>query len=129
MEIEVSVSVIHLKRAFRRLLARLHDESEAGSDSVIFSANGDSLEIAAGATSEILSATVAHPGRACVPHPVFCGIARTLRFHRGRVIAFAFSPGALRIGRTDYRHPSIAVLAPGGGQAIIGTKPAKPQHL
>jgi hypothetical protein len=32
MEIEVRVCLIDLKRAFRRLIARLPDESEAGAD-------------------------------------------------------------------------------------------------
>ncbi len=47
----------------------------------------------------------------------------------GRVIAISFSSGALRIDRTDYRHPNISVRASGRGQAIVGTKPAKLQNL
>jgi hypothetical protein len=129
MEIEVRMSLIDLKRAVRRLLARLPDESEAGGDFVVFSARGSSLDMVMGATSEVLSATVVHPGHARVPSPVFRGIARTLRFHCGRVIMIAFSPGSLRIDRTDHRHPSISVLAPDAGQAIAGTKPAKLQTL
>jgi hypothetical protein len=70
-----------------------------------------------------------HPGTARVPYPVFCGIARTLQFYRGRVIAIAFSPGILRIDRTVYRHPNISVPVPGRGRAIIGPKLAKLQNL
>jgi hypothetical protein len=58
MEVEVRVSLINLKRAFRRLLARLPDESEAGSDFIVFSASGNRLDIVVGGTSEVLSATV-----------------------------------------------------------------------
>jgi hypothetical protein len=129
MEVEVRVSLIDLKRAFHRLLARLPDESEAGGDFIVFSASGDRLDIVAGGTSEVLSASVVYPGQARVPCPVFRGIARTLRFYRRGVIAIALSPGSLRIDRTDYRHTSISVLAPGRGRAIVGTKPAKLQNL
>jgi hypothetical protein len=41
----------------------------------------------------------------------------------------SFSLGSLRIDQTDYRHPSISVLALDGGKAITGTKPAKLQNL
>jgi hypothetical protein len=123
------VSLIDLKRAFRRLLARLPDESEAGRDFIVFSASGNSLDIVVGGTSEVLNATVDHPGHARIPYPVFRGIARSMRFHCDRVIVIAFSPGTFRIDRTDYRHPNISVLAPDAGQAIAGTKPAKLQNL
>jgi len=113
MGIEVRVRLIDLKRAFRRLLARLPDESEAGGNFVVFSASGDSLDMVVGGTSEVLSANVVHPGQARVSYPVFCGIARTLRFHRAGVIAIVLSPGSFRIDRTDYRHPTISVLGPG----------------
>jgi hypothetical protein len=88
----------------------------------------DRLDIVVGGTSEVLNASVVHPGQATVPSPVFRGIARTLRFHHGGVITIALSPGSLRIDRTDYRHPSISVLAPSRGQAIDGTNPAKLQN-
>jgi hypothetical protein len=129
MEIAVRVSLIDLKRAFRRLLARLPDESEAGGDFVFFNADGNSLNIVAGETSETLNATVMRPGQARVPSIVVCGIARTLRFYRGRVIVISFSPEAVRIDRTDYRHPTISVLAPSGGQVVVVTKPAKLHNL
>jgi hypothetical protein len=103
------VSLIDLKRAFRRLLARLPDESEAGGDFIVFSASGDRLEIVVGGTSEVLSASVVHPGQARVPCPVFRGIAKTLRFYRGRTVTVVSSKGLLKIGRTEFRHPNISV--------------------
>src|SRR5579864_2584743 len=99
MDVAVVVSLIDLKRAFRRLLARLPDESEAGGDFVVFSASGNSLDMVVGGTSEVLSASVVLPGEARVPSPVFRGIARTLRFHRGRTVTVASSTGLLRIAR------------------------------
>jgi hypothetical protein len=39
VEIEVRVSLIELKRAFGRLLARLPDDSEAGGDFIVFNAS------------------------------------------------------------------------------------------
>ena len=126
--IEVRVRLIDLKSAFRRLIARLPDESEAGADFVVFRTGADHLEIVSGGTSETLKASVVHSGQARVPCPVFRGIARTLRFHHGTVIMISFLPRSLRIDQTDYRHPNISVLALDGGQAITGTKPAKPQN-
>jgi hypothetical protein len=111
MEIEVWVSLIDLKRAFRRLLARLPDEPEAGGDFIFFSASGNSLDIVVGRTSEVLNATVVHPGQARVPCAVFRGIARTLRFYRMCSVQLACSAEVFRIGRTGFRHPSISALA------------------
>jgi hypothetical protein len=71
MGIEVRVCLIDLKHAFRRLIARLPDESEAGADFIVFRAVADHLEIVSGGTSETLSATVVHLGKAGVPCPVF----------------------------------------------------------
>ena len=62
MGIEVRVCLIDLKRAFRRLIARLPDESEAGADFIVFKADADHLEIVSGGTSETLRASVAYPG-------------------------------------------------------------------
>lgn len=129
MEIEVLVNLVDLKRAFRRLLTRLPDESEAGGEFIVFGAGRKTLEITAGATSEVLTATVMHPGHARVPSTVFRGIARVLRFYRGRTVTVAVKEGLIRIARTDFRHPRIYVLARGPGQPIVGTKPAKPQKL
>jgi hypothetical protein len=54
MEIEVHVRLIDLKSAFRRLIARLPDESEAGAEFIVFSADADRLNIVSGGTSETL---------------------------------------------------------------------------
>jgi hypothetical protein len=129
MGIEVRVRLIDLKRAFRRLIARLPDESAAGVDFIVFSASGNSLDIAVGGTSEVLNASVVHPGQARVPCPVFRGIARSLRFHHGRVIMLALWPRALTIDRTEYRHPSIIITASARGKQSLRTKPAKLQNL
>jgi hypothetical protein len=109
MGIEVRVCLIDLKRAFRRLIARLPDESEAGADFIVFRAVADHLDIVSGGTSESLKASVAYPGEARVPCPVFRGIARTLRFHRGKTASVASSKGLLSICRTEFRHPNISV--------------------
>jgi hypothetical protein len=89
MDIAVVVSLIDLKRAIRRLLARLPYESKAGSDFIVLSASGNSLEIAVGGTLEVLSATVVHPGRARPPYPVFSRIARTQEFLTLRYVSLA----------------------------------------
>src|SRR6266576_3027557 len=99
MDVEFNVSLIELKRAFRRLSARLPDEYEAGAEFVLFIVHDSDLEILAQETVEGLVVAVAHPGRAIVPFPVFRGIARTIRFYRGTSVRFTFSPEALRINR------------------------------
>ena len=119
MEIEVYVSLRDLKRAIRRLMTRLCDEAEAGSQLIVFSAQKNSLEIVAGETSEILSVIVVHGGRATVPYAFFVGIARILRFHCGDRITLVLSTGVFRIDRTEYRHPSITVLDRSGEQAVF----------
>lgn len=129
MEIEVRVNLVDLKRAFRRLSTRLPDESEIGADFIDFNAREKTVEIVVGGTFEVLNATVVHPGQGRVPCPVFRGIARTLRFYRGKFITIAFLAGALRIDRTGYRHSSISVLAPRKRHALLETKPAKLQNL
>src|SRR2546425_30953 len=110
MDVEFTVSLIELKRAFRRLSVRLSDVFEAGAKSVIFNVRDSDLEIVAQETVESLPVAVAHSGLASVPLPVFRGIARTIRFYRGTSVRFAFSPEALRINRTCFRHPGISVL-------------------
>jgi len=117
MGIEVRVRLIDLKRAFRRLLARLPDESEAGGNFVVFSASGDSLDMVVGGTSETLRTSVAYPGEARVPYPVFRGIARSLRFYRGRTVSVVSSNGLLSICRTEFRHPNICVSFNAGDKA------------
>src|SRR6266850_1243279 len=83
MDVEFTVSLIELKRAFRRLSVRLSDESEAGGEFVIFNVRDSDLEILAQETVEGLAVAVAHSGTASVPLPVFRGIARAIPFYRG----------------------------------------------
>ena len=109
-DVEFTVSLVELKRAFRRLSARLPDESEAGGVFVVFTACNDKLEITANGTSEGLSASVVYPGRARVPFPVFRGIARILRFYSQKTLSVAFSAGVMTVDRTEFRHPGISVL-------------------
>jgi len=116
MEVQFTVNLVELKRAVRRLLTRLPDQSAAGDDSIVFHASRNSLEIVAGGTSEVLGAAVVHPGKARVPHHVFRSIARSLQFHGGRAIAIVVSPTVLKINRTEYRHPSISILSPVRGR-------------
>ena len=108
-EIEARVSLVGLRRAFRRVLARLPDEAEAGNEFVIFTVDWNSLAIVAGETSEIVSANVTQTGQASVPSSCFRGIARTLRFYRKDTISLAFSTGAITIDRTEFRHENISV--------------------
>jgi hypothetical protein len=109
-DVEFTVSLVELKRAFRRLSARLSDESEAGGELVTFDASHNSLEVTARETSEGLSASVVHPGRACVPFPVFRGVARIMRFYRLKVVRLVFSARELTIDRTTFRHKDISIL-------------------
>jgi len=110
MDVEFIVRLRELKRAFRRLSVRLPDESEGGGEFVLFNVHDSDLEILAQETVEGLAAAVAHSGLASVPLPVFRGIARAILFYRRTSVRFTFSPEALRINRTCFRHPSISVL-------------------
>ncbi len=69
MDVEFIVRLRELKRAFRRLSARLPDESEAGAEFVLFNVGESSLEILVQETAEGLTAAVASS-------PVLCGISR-----------------------------------------------------
>ena len=91
MEVTWGVSLVELKRAFRRLSARLSDEFGAGGAFVVLIARDDKLEITANRISEGLSASVVCPGRASVPFPVFRGVARILRSYRGATVRLTFS--------------------------------------
>jgi hypothetical protein len=110
MDVEFTVSLVELKRAFRRLAVTLPDESEAGGELVVFDANHNSLEIVAHGSTEGLSVSVVHPGRASAPFAVFCGIARILRFYRRTKVCIGFSDGVVTIDCTEFRHSSISVL-------------------
>ena len=109
MDVEFIVRLSELKSAFRRLSARLPDESEAGAEFVLFNVGESSLEILVQETAEGVTAAFVHRGLARVPISVFRGIARALPFYRGTSVRFAFSPEALRINQTRFRHPSISV--------------------
>jgi hypothetical protein len=106
----VRVRLMDLRRAFRRLIARLPDESEAGVNFIIFRTAADHLEIVSGGTSETMKASVAYPGEARVPCSVFRGIGRTLRFYRGRTVSVTSSKGLLSICRTEFRYPTISLV-------------------
>jgi hypothetical protein len=110
MDVEFIVSLVELKRAFRRSSARLPDESEAGGQFVVFNARDNNLEIAASGTSEGLSASVVHPGRASVPFSLFRGIARILRFYPLKIVHLAFTGGVLTVDRTAFEHKDISIL-------------------
>jgi hypothetical protein len=99
MDVEFTVSLVELKRAFRRLSARVPDEAEAGGEFVVFDAYGDNLKIAARGTTEGSSVSVGRSGKASLPSSVFDGIARTLRFYRGKAVRFGFATGSLTIKR------------------------------
>jgi len=110
-DIEFTVSLVDLKRAFRRLSVRLPDESESGGgEFVTFGASHNSLEITARETSEGLPASVVHPGRACVPFPIFRAVARIMRFYRLKVVRLVLSARELTIDRTTFRHKDISIL-------------------
>ena len=109
-DIEFTVSLSELKRAFRRLSARLSDESEAGEEFVVFDASDSNLEIMASRTSEGLSASVVYAGRARVPFPVFRGVARIMRFYREKTVRLTFSAGVFRVDHTEFRHAGISAL-------------------
>jgi len=106
----------------------LPDESEAGGEFIIFTASVNTLEITVGETSETLIARVVYKGVVKVPYLVFSGIARTLRFYRGKNITVASSKGLLKIARTEFRHSNISVLGP-GELAVFRATPAKLQNL
>jgi hypothetical protein len=53
------VNLAELKRACKRLLARMSDEYDSGNQSAVFSANRDSLQIRMGGSSETIPAQVA----------------------------------------------------------------------
>jgi hypothetical protein len=110
MEVEFSVSLVAVKRAFRRLSARLPDESDAGVAFAVFAACDDKLEITANGTSEGLSASGIRPGRASVPFPVFRGVARILRFYHLKVVRLVLSAGELTFDRTTFRQKDISIL-------------------
>lgn len=109
VEVRFSVSLVDLKRAVRRLLLRLGDESTEGEGFVVFDSSKDSLEIKTINSSEQLSEQVLHLGAASVPTAVFCAVSRTLRFHRRKRVEICFSPGMMTIDSAVIRHPRIDI--------------------
>lgn len=127
MEIEVHLSLSALKSAIRRLVVRLDDCDQSCDGLVEFRAQDDRVEISAGVTSEILDASVTRGGQAKLPSEFFRGIARALRFHRGRdSVSILLSKGSLRIDGTEYRHDGISVYRL---RAELGASAAKPTKL
>jgi hypothetical protein len=111
MAIEFTVSLVDLKRAFRRVSTRLQDEIETGAGVVSFVVTEDSLKIMAGETSETLNVKCLAGGSVRIPINLYCGIARALPLFRKRLVEVAVSAGTLRIDRTDFRHPDVSVSA------------------
>jgi hypothetical protein len=107
----------------------LADESEASGDFIVFNASGNSLGIVVRATSELLSATVIHPGQARVPYAVFCGIADSAvpsrKCDRNFVVAWVFQNRSYRLPTSKHLRSGF----PQKGEAIVRTKPAKLQNL
>ena len=112
-QVQFTVNLADLKRSSRRLLTRLHDESEAGGDFVVFNATGDGLQILANSTSEGLVAIVSNAGVARMSYPVFRGMVRTFSTYHARKLTFTFSAGQLTVNGTVFRHPQISVGRPG----------------
>jgi hypothetical protein len=110
VEIRFNVNLIELKCACRRLVERLADESETGTDFVVFTATESILEIRTWTSSEALPTTITHSGRAVIPRRVFCCLVNALRYCPGKTVELDFSPGTIKLsGRTQIRHPQISV--------------------
>ena len=110
VEVYFTVELAELKRACRRLVSRLSDESDFGKDFALVHATGITLELSAGNSSEVLTATVHRSGQATVPRPVFCKLVSTLRYFRGKELDFEFSAGIIVLtGRTQIRYRGIVV--------------------
>jgi hypothetical protein len=108
---------------FGRLVSRLSDESESGTDFVDFTASGRALEVSTQISSGVLDATIYRAGQATVPRPVFCKLVRTLRYFRGTGIDFEFFSGIMVLnGRTQIRHALIS-LEGGSARLNVGTGP------
>jgi hypothetical protein len=109
VEVRFTVNLGELRRACRRLVSRLSDESEIETDFALFNATGRALKISTKNSSEVLDATVHRSGQATVPRPVFCKLVSTLRYFRGTEIEFEFSAGMIVLnGRTQIHHSGIS---------------------
>jgi hypothetical protein len=91
VQVRFAVNVRELRRACRRLVSRLSDESEIGTDFAVFHATGMAMELSTGNSSEVLPATIHRSGQATVPRPVFSKLVSALRYFRGTEIEFEFS--------------------------------------
>ncbi|MGH9510808.1 MAG: hypothetical protein ACRD2U_01595 [Terriglobales bacterium] len=97
------VSTADLKRACKRLLARLRDERDSGDVPVVFTCDHDDLGIQIGSSSETIPAVVVVSGIESVRSSLFSGMAQTLRFYRKKKIEIAVLNGELRIERMVFR--------------------------
>jgi len=97
------VKVAEMKRACKRLLARFPDEYESGNQSVVFTADHDSLRIQVGSSSEVIPAVVMQRGKESVESPLFSGMAQTLRFYHKKKVEIAVSDNELKIERMIIR--------------------------
>ena len=95
MQALFTVNLGELRRACRRLVSRLSDESEIGTDFALFHATGMAMELSTGNSSEVLAATIHSSGQATVPRPVFSKLVSALRYFRGTIIEFEFSAGMI----------------------------------
>jgi hypothetical protein len=128
VQVRFTVNLVELRRACRRLLSRLSDESESGTDFAVFDATGTAMELSTGNSSEVLDATIHRSGQAKVQRPVFSKLVSALRYFRGTVIEFEFSAGTIVLnGRTRIRHLGISLSrwAPGGCSAETRLEPAR----
>ena len=100
------VKTVEMKRACNRLLAKLPDERDSGSSSVIFTADHDSLQIQIGESSEIIPASVVDAGIESLPSLQFSGMAQTLRFYRKKKIEITVSDNQIRVERMVFRQPA-----------------------
>jgi len=110
VHVRFTVDLVELRKACRRLVLRLSDESETGTNFALFHATGSTLELSTRNSSEVLNPTIHRSGQATVPRPVFYRLVSTLRYFRGTFIDFEFSSGIIVLnGRTQIRHSGISV--------------------
>jgi hypothetical protein len=95
-----------MRRACKRLLARLADERDSGNSSVVFTANDEKLQIRIGESSEILPAIVAEAGTESVPCLQFSSMAKMLRFYHKREVEITASDNQIKIERMVFRPPA-----------------------
>jgi hypothetical protein len=103
------VNLAELKRACKRLLARMSDEYHSGNQSVIFIADRDSLRIEIGGSSEVVSAEVQQTGHESVPCSLFWDMAQTLRFYRKKKVEILVSDSELKVERMVFRQSTLHV--------------------